>query len=171
MDTPLPWHATIYFHLRMHHRVHCFAQLSQCFIEFSKFSYYENCNYKVKLFLFLSVQENKAKQDQDLFTSHYDGSENKMALARIKQEPINSEDLVPGFAVDQSLLLPVLSGMDDSVLTSDVKQENKPKQRKRKSQEKRSNGKRSKQLKEKRSQMSKEKILKKKDKKGMFDIK
>ena len=146
-----------------------FAQsLINVLLTFPYFGIQKSVVIKVKLLVFLSMQEDKAKQN--LFTSNYDGSENKMALTRIKQEPVNSEDLVPGFAVDQSLLLPVLSGMDDSVLTSDVKQENKPRQRKRKSQEKRTNGKRSKQPKEKRSQMSKEKVLKKKDKKGMFVI-
>ncbi len=71
---------------------------------------------------------------QDLVKTQEEESENKIPLAKIKQEPVSHEDLVPGFAVDQSLLLPGLPGLDNSVLTSDVKLETKPRKRKKKSQ-------------------------------------
>ena len=95
-----------------------------------------------------------ATLNEDLFTTNYDQSENKIPLTRIKQEPDNCENLVPGYPVDQSLLLPVLQELGDFELPSNVKHENKARLRKKKSKD---------------SQKPKAK-LRKKDKKGTLSI-
>ena len=92
--------------------------------------------------------------NEEMFNTNYDQSENKIPLTKIKQEPYNSEDLVPGYPVDQSLLLPVLQELGDFELPSHVKHENKARLRKTKSKD---------------SQKPKAK-LRKKDKKGTSSI-
>ncbi len=95
--------------------------------------------------------------NDEVFTTNFIQSENKVPLKGIKQEPVSNEDLVPGFPIDQSLLMPVFSELGDLDLPADVKHEKKPRSRKRGSQTIKK--------KEKGLQKPKEK-LQKKDKKG-----